>query len=338
MSNNRKDDHIRFALEQQHVENDFDRVRFIPNSLPNLSLDEINLSTTLAGINVPYPFFINAMTGGSAQSKLVNEKLAALAAHFGLAIALGSGSIAVKNPSLTETFSVAREKNPLGIVIANLGAGHTLETAMKVMRMTNANILQIHINSHQEIVMPEGDKDFRSWIPSIKMIVEQSPVPVIVKEVGFGMSESTLRTLKSLGVKYIDVSGRGGTNFAWIENQRRTTPLNDLNQWGLSTVESLLEAKRVPAIKLIASGGVRKPLDVIKALALGADAVGMSSYFLHLVQDHEWSDAIQHVKAFIEELRLIMLSLGTKTIPELKKTELWLDAELRAFSKRTTGQ
>jgi isopentenyl-diphosphate delta-isomerase len=318
---NRKDDHIQFALAQSDISNDFDKVRLIHHAFPETNLDEIDLRTTLFNRTFPYPFYVNAMTGGSQQAGTLNQRFAKLAKYFQIPMATGSVSAAIKDPQLSKTFTVIRDEYPEGFIIANLGAGQTVENAKKAILLLQANALQIHVNAVQEIVMPEGDKDFKGWLNSIESIRQAIDIPLIIKEVGFGMSTASLKQLSARGVRYVDVAGKGGTNFSVIENQRRKHPLSSFNDWGQSTVESLLAAKSLNNLDIIASGGIRQPLDVIKSLVLGAKMVGLSGYFLHLMTRHTDEEAFEHIQHFIEELKLIMLLLGKKNISSLSTAE-----------------
>jgi isopentenyl-diphosphate delta-isomerase len=318
---NRKDDHIEFALAQTAIGNDFDKVRLTHHAFPETDLHEIDLTTSFFNRTFPLPFYVNAMTGGSEQAGILNQRFARLAKHFQIPMATGSVSAAIKNPQLTKTFTVIREVYPEGFIIANLGAGQTVDNAKKTISLLQANALQIHVNAVQEIVMPEGDKDFKGWLASIQTIQKAIDIPLIVKEVGFGMSAISLQQLTDIGVRYVDVAGKGGTNFSIIENQRRTNPLSSFNDWGQSTVESLIAAKSFKNLNIIASGGIRQPLDVIKSLVLGAKMVGLSGYFLHLISNHTDEEAIEQIQNFVEELKLIMLLLGKKNIQSLPTAE-----------------
>lgn len=331
---NRKDDHVRLALQQPVKENDFDRVRLKHDSLSLTSLKSMDLSTQFLNHTIPYPFYINAMTGGSDATLEINRTLAKLASHFNIPMATGSMSAAIKNPTLENTFTVVREENPNGFLLANIGGGSPLSNALKAIDMIRANALQVHLNVIQELIMPEGDKDFTQWAVQLESIAKNIKVPLLVKEVGFGMSKKTLLKLKRLGVRYVDVAGQGGTNFARIENERRTDQLSLFNSMGLSTVESLLEAKQVDGLTLYASGGIRHGLDIVKALVLGAKAVGLSGYFLRLVTQYSFEEAIQHVERLIEEIRLAMAMVGAQSIDQLKSVEYILDSVLLDYLKQ----
>lgn len=333
---NRKDDHIRLALDQTPTLNDFDRVRFVHNALATLALEDIDLSVTFFNQSFDLPIYINAMTGGSEQAGRINARLAQLAQAFKLPMATGSLSAALKNPDYAQTYTVLLDTYPDGFRIANVGADVPLDKARQAVELIQAQALQIHLNVAQELIMPEGDRDFRAWPTHIRSIIEKLEVPVIIKEVGFGMSREAIQSLKDLGATTIDVSGHGGTNFAQIENARRTQSLGYLNSWGLSTVESLYEAQAFPQLNFFASGGVRHALDVLKALALGARMVGLSSYFLRLVNEHSHDDAVKKVQALVDELRALMVLVGAQSIAELRTKPLIVDAELANFLHQRT--
>lgn len=296
----RKDEHIKFANEEEVETNDFDKIILEHNSLPNLNYQEINLESDFLGFKSNYPFYINAMTGGSQKALEINKKLALIAKHFNIPIVLGSQSAAFKDPKLIETYKIVRDNYETGIIVANVSANATLEQAIKAVEMVNANALSIHINVVQELVMDEGDRDFSKWQSNIKTIVDNLTVPVIVKEVGFGMSKEVIERLKSLGVKYIDVSGKGGTNFARIERKRSVNNDFIFEDVGISTVNSLLNGKDID-ITLHASGGIRNALDIYKAIKLGAKNVGLSQYFLKLT-NLELNEAIKEVEKLIDNL------------------------------------
>ncbi len=324
MSEKRKDEHVLFARKINRSENDFDHVHLINHGLNRLKLDEIDLSTTILGKDFPLPIYINAMTGGTEKTKKINEKLALISKHFGMPLFIGSQTVGLKLPKNAPTYKIARETNQKGFLVANVSANATLSEAKKAIDMIKANALAIHINLIQELVMNEGDRDFSKWASNIKAIVDGVSIPVIVKEVGFGMSKQTIQQLIELGVKYIDISGRGGTNFATIEKMRNQEEISVFETLGISTVNSLINAKEYHQLAHIyGSGGVRNPLDVIKALILGAEAVGLSYYFLSLTSLEE-EEMYAQVDKFINDLKKLMLVFGAKTIRELENVEYHL--------------
>lgn len=329
---NRKDDHVRLALSQQERRgpSEFDGIRFLHHSLSPLSQDQIDLKTQWASHTHALPFYINGMTGGSAKTKIYNQMLAQVAHETGLAMASGSVSAALHDPSVSDSFTIIRKENPNGFVMANLGAHHDLENAKKAIDLLQADALQIHLNVPQEIVMPEGDRDFRNWLNNIEQIVAGLEVPVIVKEVGFGMSQKTIQVLLSVGVSTVDLAGRGGTNFIKIENARRThLDYASLAGWGQTCPESLLEAQDfLGQAHILASGGIQDYFDIVKALALGASGVGLSGPFLHSVHTHGVEATIQLVEDWRYAIQNLMLMLGAPSVADLQKTDLILSPNL----------
>lgn len=336
----RKNDHVNSALMQQSDMNKqnysaFDDLRFVHHSFSNTNFKQIDLSTEWAGHRHSLPFYINGMTGGSDFTKEYNAALARVAHETGLTMASGSNSIAMKDPSVSDSFTVIRKHNPNGFVLANLGAHHNLENAKKAVDLLQANALQIHLNVPQEVVMPEGDRDFSMWQENIAQIVESVGVPVIIKEVGFGMSRETIQSLLDLGVKTVDVSGRGGTNFVAIENDRRDQiDFSALGLWGQTTPESLLESLQYQtSIEVLASGGIRHFYDIIKALALGARATGISGKFLQSVHSKGVDETVNMVEQWAQALRHIMLLVDASSIPSLTEKQIVVTGNLREWAQ-----
>ena len=346
----RKDEHVDLAEKQYQAasQSDFQKIRFVHHSLPQMATTDVSLASHLLGYDMPLPFYINGVTGGSDKTKVINQQLAEVAKASGLVMASGSVSAAIKHPELSDSFKVIREVNPDGIVLANLGAHHTVENAKRAVDILQANGMQIHINAPQELVMPEGDRDFSMWLSQIEAIVKGVGVPVMVKEVGFGMSRETIKQLTDVGVEWIDISGRGGTNFAAIENARRSTfSYDDLENWGQSTVVSLLEAADLKNdAHILASGGIKTPYDIVKALSLGAEAVGLSGQFLHMVLENGPEKTVATIESWKEKITAIMTLLGAKSVADLQKTDLmfhrdlidWCDMrsiDYKAYGKRS---
>lgn len=340
----RKDDHIEIAYRQYdaHADAGFEHMRFIPNALPQLALSDVDTSVSVFDETTKWdtPLYINAMTGGSKKGENINESLARVAAKTGLAMASGSLSAALKNPRLAETFSVIRRFNPHGFVMANVSAGASAEQAIKAVEILQANALQIHLNAAQELVMSEGDRDFSAWLNNIEDIVralDSMKVPVVVKETGCGMSAHDVLRLKNVGVRAVDVGGRGGTNFVAIENARRgrKSDYEFLDSWGLTTVESLLDIAQCDEIlceprdcadscdsarmQVFASGGVRTPLDVVRSLRLGASAAGVAGEFLHTLINEGEDALVEQIESWKAQIRVIMALLGCKNIEDLRK-------------------
>ncbi|MFE1444196.1 type 2 isopentenyl-diphosphate Delta-isomerase [Streptomyces sp. NPDC058739] len=334
MSGSRKDDHVRLAMEQHQVSragNQFDEVSFVHHALAGIDRPDVTLGTSFAGIAWQVPIYINAMTGGSEKTGIINRDLAIAARETGVPIASGSMNAYLKDPSCAGTFSVLREENPDGFVLANINATTSVDNARRAIDLIAANALQIHINTAQETPMPEGDRSFSDWGPQIERIVAAVDVPVIVKEVGNGLSRQTVLALQNLGVRVADLSGRGGTDFARIENGRRElAEYAFMHGWGQSTAACLLDAQDI-GIPVLASGGVRHPLDVARALALGASAVGASAGFLHTLLDGGVPALVAKITTWLDQLAALQTMLGARTPADLTHCDLLIHGSLREF-------
>lgn len=315
----RKMEHVHHALELgQSRQQGLSDIKLVHNCLPEASTDSIALTTKIGDLTLSSPIFINAMTGGSEETESINRELAIVAREKGLAMAVGSQMSAIKNREVASSYHVVRRENPRGIVVANLGSEAEVEQALRAVDMIEANALQIHLNVMQELIMPEGDRSFNGMLKRIEAIVQAVPVPVIVKEVGFGIMRDNAHQLADIGVRILDVGGAGGTNFAAIENARREVPFDWLNDWGCPTSVALLEALSVfPRGQVIASGGITNPLEVTKALTLGASAVGMAGTFLKVLR----LEGIEALMSFTDKLHegliLIMTAMGAESVHEL---------------------
>jgi isopentenyl-diphosphate delta-isomerase len=345
----RKRDHLRLALAARPRGNGLEDVVLIHDSLPELALDEVDLSTELGGRRLPVPVLINAMTGGVAEAEPVNRAVGRLGAELSLPVAVGSQRAALRDPALRRTYTVVREENPHGVVIGNLGAGATPDEAEDAVAMLGADFLQLHLNAPQELQMPEGDRDFRGRVKAIERVVARLSVPVIVKECGFGMSRETARRLWDAGVRIVDVAGRGGTNFARIEFARRNDaapPDPGLLDWGIPTAASLWEVvgARLPGLEVVASGGIRFGSEVAKALALGARAAGIAGFVLRTLHKEGYEGARRRLSALLRDLRAACLLAGARDLKTLAtrphlirgETRAWIEAR-RADVAHTDG-
>ncbi|WP_269928527.1 type 2 isopentenyl-diphosphate Delta-isomerase [Kocuria massiliensis] len=354
MIRSRKDDHLNYAAAQQREQpsrTDWDDVRILHHGLAGIDAADVDISTSLpGGIDWPLPFYINGMTGGTETTGRVNAALAEAAAETGIAIATGSMSIYLRDESVLPTFRVLRDKNPHGFVMGNLSADATPEAARRVVEALEADALQIHINAVQETVMPEGSRGFGAWCENIATLVDSVSVPVIVKEVGFGLSRETIVRLGELGVTIADAAGNGGTNFARVENERREgKDYAFLADFGQSAPASLLDAASLPAATprpaLFASGGVRNPYDVVRGLALGARAVGVAGTFLHTVLGDSGLEAgadgtrrlVEQITDWRDRLHEMYAMLGAARTADLATTDVLVGGELaRAAQLRGT--
>jgi isopentenyl-diphosphate Delta-isomerase len=344
----RKWDHIQHALATgQNSNTGLEDIAFIHQSLPDAFLDQADLGTSIGELSLSSPIFINAMTGGGGERTVqINRDLALAARSTGLAMAVGSQMSALKDPSEAESYRVVRRENPYGIIIGNLGSEATIDQAKAAVDMIEADALQIHLNVVQELTMPEGDRDFRGALKRIENIVSHSEVPVVVKEVGFGINRETVSMLASAGVTAIDIGGFGGTNFSRIENERRERLLTFFNEWGIPTAVSIAEAVSLEKdIAVIASGGIQSSHEIAKAIALGAGAAGMAGYFLKVLMKEGLEALIEEINNMHTELKVIMTALGAANITQLQqspiiitgRTHHWLNErgiDTKAYSQR----
>ena len=336
----RKLDHVRCALELSDgpAENGFQDVQLLHHCLPELSLTEISLATSVGKQTLTHPLIINALTGGAQDVAYLNERLAVLARETQSVLAVGSQYAAVEEPELTETFRVVRRHLPQGTVWANLGAYATPAQAVMAVEMLDAAALQLHLNVAQELFMAEGDRDFCNYRDNIAAICSAVSVPVIVKEVGCGMRREAAESLLGCGAAALDIGGSGGTNFIAIEGKRKNEFLaEDILAWGIPTACSLLETGSVvqrQRAALIASGGVRTALEVVKALALGADAVALAAPALRLVWSGDLKAAVEQWQALLMQIRQLLLLSGCSGIEELQKSPVVLTGLVESWSRQ----
>lgn len=325
----RKADHIRICLQepvQGQRTNGLERWRLSHEALPELHPDQVDLSVILLGRTLRAPFFISAMTGGTEEAAGINRNLAIAAETLGLAMVLGSQRPAIDDPSLEHTYQV-RQWAPNIPLFANLGAvqlnrGYGLSECRRAVEMVSADALALHLNPLQELLQPEGDRDFRGLADKIAAVVDGLGCPVLVKEVGWGLSQSVAARLHAAGVNLLDVAGAGGTSWSEVEgyraenngDRRVATAFSD---WGISTAESIVETRRgAPGAFIVASGGIRTGVEAAKAIALGADAVGFALPLLDpAVRSAE--AVIEYLSEVTQQLRLAATCTGSRSLTDL---------------------
>lgn len=331
----RKLDHIKLSLDlaENDYSNGFENVTLVHRAIPELNYDDIDLTCTWLGKNLAAPILINAITGGSRSTDKINGALARIAKRHSLAMAVGSQTAAIKDESVKETYQIARQENPDGILLANVSALTPSEQVFKAVEMIQADGVQLHLNVLQELLMTEGDREFRGVLENITCIVEQCPVPVIVKEVGFGISREVASALYNIGVSYIDIGGYGGTNFAAIESFRNNPQRGQaFMTWGIPTAASLLEVKSLnKPIHIIAAGGIKSGLDICKALRLGADIVGIAGFFLTTLLQKGESILSEEVDNILNELKIAMLLCGVRNSSQLDQVPVIYSGELLSW-------
>jgi isopentenyl-diphosphate delta-isomerase len=331
-------EHLRINLKEnvqfRETTNGLERYRFVHQALPDVALEDVNLFTTFFGKKLGAPFLISSMTGGADEAERINITLASAAQATGIAMGLGSQRAAIEDESLAFSYQVRRVA-PQILLFANLGAiqlnyAYTIDQCRRAVEMIQADALILHLNSIQEAVQAGGNTNWKGLLPQIEKVCRAIGVPVIAKEVGFGISEQSARELASAGVAAIDVAGAGGTSWTAVESRR--APSSFLRQlaeafweWGIPTAESLIRAQRgAPSLPLIASGGIRDGVQAAKCIALGASLVGFASPML------KWADqgveaTIEGIKLLKEELRVAMFGIGAVNLEMLRHSSFLED-------------
>lgn len=329
LGRDRKAEHIRLALDErmQLGANFFDGYRFDHEALPEIDMAEVDPGVDFLGRRLAAPLLVSSMTGGTEAAGAINRHLAAGAERTGIAVAVGSQRKALEDPAKADTFRV-RDHAPSVPLLANLGAvqlnyGMGVRECRQVVEMIQADALILHLNPLQEAIQPEGQCNFSGLLPKIGEVVRGVGVPVVVKEIGCGLSGQTAQALADQGVRILDTAGVGGTSWARIEAQRAgDVEIGELFAgWGIPTPQSIQEARKVPGVTVIASGGIRNGIDAAKAIALGADLVGMAYPFLAAATESAERVA-DRARRVIQELRICMFCLGVRTVAELQKVPL----------------
>lgn len=334
MRRQRKKEHVENYLKSTFKsETLFEDIYLEHNALPELKLDEINTKVKFLGKEVDYPIIINAMTGGTEFTGEINKELSILAKEFNIPMAVGSETIILcEEESCRQSFKITRENvGESGIVMANLNGHASIEDAKEAIEVIDADALQIHLNVAQELAMEEGDRDFTGILDNIENLVKNISVPIVVKEVGFGLSTDVIKRLYDVGIRYVDISGHGGTNFIEIENLRNLSlDLNELYDWGIPTALSLINSTDLyDDLTVIGSGGVRNSLDVVKALVLGADMVGISGEILSYLVHGGIDNAREYLKDLTHKVKIIMVLLGVDNIEDLRKVDYKVTGRLK---------
>jgi isopentenyl-diphosphate delta-isomerase len=274
------------------------------------------------------------MTGGTDQAARINQALAEAAEAGGVALGLGSQRAALEDRRWEASFQV-RRLAPSIPLLANLGAvqlnfGYGLDECRRAVEMVDADALVLHLNPLQEALEPDGDSNFEGLLDKIGAVCRGLGVPVIVKEVGWGISAPTARRLVDAGVAVIDIAGAGGTSWSQVAMHRARTPQQAelaaaFSDWGIPTPMAVQAVRRqLPQVPLIASGGLRSGVDVAKSIALGADLGALAGPFLKAAA--ESMAAVQALIALtIEQLRVAMFATGSRDLAALRQAETWSD-------------
>jgi len=332
--NQRKADHIHINLEkdvQSSGTTGLEKFRFIHQALPELSLSDVNLEQTLFGKNQRVPLCVSSMTGGTSQAERINRILATAAQEIGFAMGVGSQRAAIEEPALASTYQV-RKYAPDILLFANLGAvqlntGYGVDECRRAVEMIEADALILHLNPLQEALQPEGDSDFSDLIKKISTVRNKMNVPIIIKEVGWGISQKTAQMLHDAGVEAVDVAGAGGTSWSQVEMYRITDPYRSQTagafiDWGIPTAESIQNARSVDKDWIIfASGGLKNGIDAAKCLALGANMCGMAGILLKAANE-SLETTVNVMQMLVNQLRIAMFATGTRRLADLTYDKL----------------
>jgi isopentenyl-diphosphate delta-isomerase len=333
----RKKQHIEISLTKnvgfRAKTTGLEQWEFVNNALPEINLSSVDTSTCFLNRPLALPFMVSCMTGGYADALRINRSLAEVCEETGIAMGVGSQRQALENPVFHRTFAVAREAAPSIPIVGNIGAAEVAgmssgDAAKRLVELIQADAFAIHLNPLQEFLQPEGNTNFKGVLNAIAMLVRELPVPVIVKEIGAGISADVARRLLDVGVRYIDVAGAGGTSWAGVEIIRRkeNSYSNPFWDWGIPTVTALREVAALRTanrpLNLIASGGVNTGMEAAKCLALGADLVASARPMLKALHRGGKKELKSLIAQWASELRGAMFLTGSGNIQALQHAPL----------------
>ncbi len=330
----RKRDHIKINLEESvtsGIRTGLENLTFIHEALPEINLPEVDTSTTLFSKKLKAPLLISSMTGGTPEALAINLRLAESAQECGIAMGVGSQRAALEDPEQAASFDI-RKAAPDILLFANLGAiqlnyGYGLSECERAVDMIGADVLYLHLNPLQEALQVGGDTQWKGLAKKIEAICKNLTVPVVVKEVGWGISEKTAWLLGECGVSAIDVAGAGGTSWSQVEMYSTNSEFQKklaatFIDWGIPTAESIRNVKNIlPDLPIIASGGLKDGLDVAKCVALGASLAGMAGPFLKAA-NVSTEEVVNLTHLFTKQIQISMFGAGVDNISALQKVKL----------------
>lgn len=336
----RKRQHIELTLTRdvrfKQKTTGLERLEFVSNALPEVNLSDIDTSTSFLGQTIGLPFLVSCMTGGYAEALGINKRLAEVCEEMRIPMGVGSQRQALEDSTYRRTFGVVREVAPTVPIIGNIGAAEVArmkssEAAKRLIDLVRADAFAVHLNPLQELLQPEGSTNFDGVLKGITLLVEGLPVPVIVKEIGAGISASVARQLLDAGVRYIDIAGAGGTSWAGVETLRSKERefASQFWDWGIPTATALAEVSALRSeaspFTLIASGGIATGVEAAKCIALGADLVGSARPVLEALHTRKQRGVREFLELWGKTLRGVMFLTGSRTLRDLKKAPLVRD-------------
>lgn len=344
----RKEDHLELCatgdVGYHQTSTLLSEVQLLHDPLPELSLAEVDTSCQLLGKPLAAPLMLSAMTGGTERTGEINRELAALAEELGLGFALGSQRPMLRDPAMSWTYQV-RPQAPTALIVGNLGLWQARELGPSAVdalaREAGADALAVHLNPAQELVQPGGDRDFRGGVEALITLAREMEFPLIVKETGCGLGPATMVKLLAAGISHLDVAGAGGTSWIAVEGHRASTAEGrqlgqSLREWGVPTAVATAGAARAGFSTVIASGGVVDGLDAARALALGANAVGIARPVLKAYWRGGVDEARRHLREVLATLRAVMLLTGSSKLSELRKAPRVLGPTLESWLAQLT--
>ncbi len=334
----RKKDHVELTTKGDvayRKSAGFECYDFIHNALPELNPEDVRTDATLLGREFSFPLFISSMTGGFSEGHSINSLIAEFCQRHNLPFGVGSQRILLEEPSTIGTFRIVRKKAPDAFIAANIGGAQLIgglppEKITILIDSIRADAVIVHLNPLQELMQPEGDHRFEGIGEGIARLVEQAAVPVIVKETGAGLAERPARLLLQAGVRVLDVAGAGGTSWSRVENLRKKegkeSEIEEIfNEWGIPTVECILQVGKLRnefPFEMIASGGIRSPFDMIKALALGADFTAAAQPVITALRFGGLGELERLYRHWRESFRMALTLLGCPSPDRLEPGHL----------------
>ena len=336
ITSSRKKEHLELCLSDEVAfktkSTGFEYYDFEHYAITEVDIGKINFQTTFFGKKIDYPFLISCMTGGTSEAENINAQLAIVAENLNIPIGVGSQRQALENDDFSESFKTVRRNAPKVPVLGNIGASQvvqfkSVDPIYRIVDMIEADAVVIHINPLQELLQKEGETNFNGLIKKLKSIVKKLKVPVIIKEVGAGISYKAASKLLEAGVEGIDVAGAGGTSWAGVEILRNkdTNSNNYFWDWGLPTsycIKEVFKLKKKYKFTLIGSGGINNAIDAAKTLALGADIVASARVILLELQKSGIDGTQKLITSWFDIIKKIMYLTGSKSLRKLRENKL----------------
>lgn len=336
----RKKDHIEICLNEDvgfsSITTGFENYYFEHNAITEVDFNKIDLTTKFLKKKINYPFLISCMTGGTSEAEKINEHLAIAAKELNIPIGVGSQRQALENDKYISSYEVIRKNAGDVPVLSNIGAAQvaqikSIEQYRRIIELVNASALVIHVNPLQELIQKSGEPNFKGLIKNIERLVQRIGIPIIVKEVGSGISKTAAKKLLDTGVYGIDVAGAGGTSWAQVELRRNKEENEYFRNWGLPTSYCIRQIKTLKSkykFSLIASGGISNGIDIAKSIALGADIAASARPLLKIVMNKGVDGIVNEISSWFDDVKKIMYLTGCKNIKELSKQKLINRTEL----------